>query len=62
MATRKPKLPLTLIAKLIEAEGRIDGTTPVAATLLPASPGARIIHLDARRAFHDLRRPTRLAS
>ena len=62
MAARKPKLPLTLLEKLIEAETRIDGTTPVAGTLIPAAPGARIIHLDARRTFADLRRPTRLAS
>jgi hypothetical protein len=62
MSARKPKLPLTLLEKLIGPETRIDGTTPVAATLIPATPGARIIHLDVRRTFADLRRPTRLAS
>jgi hypothetical protein len=62
MASRKPKLPLKLIASLIEQDSRIDGTTPVAATLLPTVPGARIIDLESRRLSASLRRPMRLAS
>jgi hypothetical protein len=61
MKSRTRKLPVHLIESMIEREPGIDGTTPVAATLLPTVPTGRVIRFEPRRPGL-IRRPTRLAS